>query len=239
MAVTALTMTLQCGSGTHRCDWRTHFAVRAGVRQSLATVGSLVGSGIASAVFILSGQSYVTTFAAAAVPPVLALSWLWYTFRNDLKRAPPAESKSPSLTDQTARTRAAASTKAADGSAADAGASTSGADVSLSWLQKGKLLVKAFKPAYWQAILVVSVLYFGRFDFAWVTLRAQAVRHSSWDRRALQVLGKQAAAAAQCCRSAGVHAAFAAGVATTEAYIVKAFFALADCCTSTHTLACR
>ena len=34
----------------------------------------------------------------------------------------------------------------------------------------------AFRPAYWQALLVVSVLYFGRFDFAWVTLRAQTVR---------------------------------------------------------------
>ena len=235
--MTPLTMTLQCGSDKHSCDGSTQLAVHAGVRQSLATVGSLVGSGIASAVFILSGQSYVTTFAAAAVPPVLALAWLWYTFRNDLKRAPPAEAESPSLADQTASIRAATSSKAADGSSADA--STSGADGSLSWLQKGKLLVKAFKPAYWQAILVVSVLYFGRFDFAWVTLRAQAVRHPCCERRALQVLGKQAIAAAQSYCSASVHAALSAGVAATEAYIAKAIFALADCCASTHTLACR
>lgn len=45
-----------------------------------------------------------------------------------------------------------------------------------SFTDKIGTLVTAFSPAYWQALTVVSVLYFGRFDFTWVTLRAKAVR---------------------------------------------------------------
>jgi hypothetical protein len=126
-------------------------------------VGSLIGSGVASAVFVLSGQSFVTTFAAAAVPPVLALAWLVITFRSDL-RSKPSEAETPTLAKASQQKQVSSDTH------------ESIDEKTLSWLQKGQLLVKAFKPAYWQAIAVVSILYFGRFDFAWVTLRAQAVR---------------------------------------------------------------
>ena len=131
----------------------------AGVRQSLATVGSLVGSGVASAVFLASGQSYVATFAAAAVPPLLALAWLCFTFRAEL------------FGDAAGKQSLAGTVDASSGSS---GSDTD--EAQMSWAQKGRALVAAFPPAYWQAIAVVAVLYFGRFDFTFVTLRAQTVR---------------------------------------------------------------
>jgi hypothetical protein len=151
------------------CLQNLYIYLHAGVRQSLSTVGSLVGSAVASAVFIASGHSYVVTFAAAAVPPVLALTWLAYTFRDEFGSTPATDDARAVPTD------AAGADKAALG---DVGKAVEG-EKEVGLLEKAGLLVGAFKPAYWQAILVVSVLYFGRFDFAWVTLRAQAVRHLS------------------------------------------------------------
>lgn len=161
----------------HSCEHQDLYNC-AGVRQSLATVGSLLGSGIASAVFILSGQSYVTTFAAAAVPPVLALTWLFFTFKGELRVKHVDTSEPPSLSDRPADKQAGAASKG-ESEVTSTSASAADPDDTLAastWLQKAKALIKAFRPAYWQAIVVVSVLYFGRFDFAWVTLRAQAVR---------------------------------------------------------------
>lgn len=48
----------------------------AGVRQSMATGGALIGSTGAAAVFAFSGQNYILTFAAASIPPAVALLWL-------------------------------------------------------------------------------------------------------------------------------------------------------------------
>lgn len=129
-------------------------------------MGSLVGSAAASAVFIASGQSYVTTFTAAIVPPVLALAWLVFVFRADL-RAPPQGPAS--LSDDEGALAQPLQQQSKNEAAPEPGSGDSP-------LHKVKLLVKAFKSAYWQALLVVAVLYFGRFDFAWVTLRAQTVR---------------------------------------------------------------
>jgi hypothetical protein len=41
-------------------------------------------------------------------------------------------------------------------------------------------LVGAFKPAYWQALMVVMVLYFARFDASFVSLRAKQVGGGHW-----------------------------------------------------------
>lgn len=45
----------------------------------------------------------------------------------------------------------------------------------LSWLAKGKALIKVLQPAYWQAMVVVCILYFARFDAGFITLRAKSV----------------------------------------------------------------
>ena len=52
------------------------------------------------------------------------------------------------------------------------------AEVQLSLVQKGRALVGALQPAYWQALIVVSLLYFARFDASFITLRARTVRPS-------------------------------------------------------------
>lgn len=64
---------------------------------------------------------------------------------------------------------------------AEAKAAASGGveEVQLSLMQKGKALVGALQPAYWQALIVVSLLYFARFDASFITLRARTVRHPS------------------------------------------------------------
>ncbi len=38
-----------------------------------------------------------------------------------------------------------------------------------------RLLASAFKPVYWQALLVVSLLYLARFDASFLSLRAKQV----------------------------------------------------------------
>ena len=43
-------------------------------------------------------------------------------------------------------------------------------------MQKAKALAGALQPAYWQALIVVSLLYFARFDASFITLRARTVR---------------------------------------------------------------
>ena len=45
----------------------------------------------------------------------------------------------------------------------------------LSLGQKAKAFLKALQPAYWQALAVVSLLYFARFDASFITLRARTV----------------------------------------------------------------
>ena len=145
------------------------------------TVGSLAGSAIASMIFFLSGQSYITTFAAASVPPCLALAWLTVAFRKDLRPSQKAAAV-PGPTRGGGSTREAAMVESKPALVSDEAVEQE--EKQLSWLQKIKTVITAFSPAYWQALLVVSVLYFGRFDFTWVTLRAKAVRlHASFRER--------------------------------------------------------
>lgn len=40
---------------------------------------------------------------------------------------------------------------------------------------KAQLLLNALRPAYWQALAVVALLYFSRFDAGFATLRAKTV----------------------------------------------------------------
>ena len=49
-------------------------------------------------------------------------------------------------------------------------------EIQLSLMQKAKALAGALQPAYWQALIVVSLLYFARFDASFITLRARTVR---------------------------------------------------------------
>ena len=42
-------------------------------------------------------------------------------------------------------------------------------------MDKAKALGSALTPAYWQALVVVSLLYFARFDASFITLRAKQV----------------------------------------------------------------
>jgi hypothetical protein len=130
-----------------------------------------VGSATASALFALSGQSYVATFAAAAVPPFLALLWLSFAFRKEMELPPRsvlAKQAVAERTDEKQASKVKGTIGGAKGKASDE-----------SWLRKARTLITAFSPAYWQALLVMCVLYFARFDFSWVTLRAQAVRFFS------------------------------------------------------------
>ena len=71
--------------------------------------------------------------------------------------------------------KAAAANKAA--AAEKARASPAAADeAQLSLRQKARALLDALQPAYWQALIVVSLLYFARFDASFITLRARTVR---------------------------------------------------------------
>jgi len=127
------------------------------LRQSMATFGALFGAAVAATAFKLSGQNYVATFSLAAVPAVIALTLVVYAFGG--MKVPSAEDKN-----------AAAAAAAAGSSAGD------GADaVELTFLQKAKAIVGAIQPAYWQALIIVGILYFARFDASFVTLRAKTV----------------------------------------------------------------
>jgi hypothetical protein len=139
------------------------------------SIGALLGSAVASITFMVSGQSYVTTFAAAAIPPFLAFLWLTLTFQGDLKATSAGHGDAASVARPTTSGAASAADRAVTVPSLSAPDSDK-AQPKLGWLQRGVKLVKAFAPGYWQALLVVSILYFGRFDFGWVVLRAQAVR---------------------------------------------------------------
>ncbi|KAL6749039.1 MFS general substrate transporter [Haematococcus lacustris] len=142
-----------------------------GLRQSLATAGMLLGSTVASLTFALTKQNYVLTFSVAAVFPALALIWMVQNFKDELfgARTPAASSGAAG----SSKTAAGSTPAAAAASTSDGGQPA--AAPSLGLLGKAKLLVTAFKPAYWQALVVVAVLYFARFDAAFLSLRAKQV----------------------------------------------------------------
>ncbi|KAL6764319.1 MFS general substrate transporter [Haematococcus lacustris] len=142
-----------------------------GLRQSLATAGMLLGSTVASLTFALTKHNYVLTFSVAAVFPALALIWMVQNFKDELfgARTPAASSGAAG----SSKTAAGSTPAAAAASTRDGGQPA--AAPSLGLLGKAKLLVTAFKPAYWQALVVVAVLYFARFDAAFLSLRAKQV----------------------------------------------------------------
>lgn len=139
-----------------------------GLRQSLATAGALMGASIATLVFTLSGQNFVLTFSLAAIPPAIALLWLSNRFHDELwgKRQPKAEPTPPLEVVKVDGTTPPPSqpTEAPKPPAPKVG-----------MLKKLQILVGAFRPVYWQALLVVAVLYFARFDASFLTLRAKQV----------------------------------------------------------------
>jgi Na+/melibiose symporter-like transporter len=124
-----------------------------GIRHSLSTMGALIGSTISTVVFIVSGKNYTITFAMATLPPLLAFSWLLVAFKDEImnKKAEIINKTNVELKNN---------------------------EVSL--LTKLQILVKEFKPSYWQALLVVSALYFARFDASFLSLRAKHVMSTEY-----------------------------------------------------------
>ena len=123
-----------------------------GMRFSLATIGALIGSSLAAAVFALTGQNYILTFAAASVPPAIALLWVFSNFQDDLKQGVGRKQTTVAKEE------------------------TQEAKAQLSLWQKAQAIAKSFQPAYWQALAVILVLYFARFDASFLMLRAKQVR---------------------------------------------------------------
>ena len=136
------------------------------LRQSMATFGALFGAAVAATAYKFSGQNYVMTFAMAAVPAVVALSLVIYAFG--------------SIPDASA---AAASADGGDKAKKDM-ADGEEDIIELTFFQKAKAVLGAFQPAYWQALIIVGILYFARFDASFVTLRAKTVM----DKASLPVL---------------------------------------------------
>eukprot|EP00890_Picochlorum_soloecismus_P006851 jgi/Picsp_1/991/NSC_04475-R1_major facilitator superfamily mfs_1 len=123
------------------------------LRQSMATFGALMGAAAAAAAYKISGQNYVATFGIAALPAAVALTLVIYAFGPDADQAKSKmdQKKQDEETEGTEET------------------------VELTLYQKAKAVLTAFQPAYWQALAVVAVLYFARFDASFVTLRAKTV----------------------------------------------------------------
>ena len=131
------------------------------LRQAMATLGALVGAGTAALAYNLSGKNYVMTFALASVPATMALVLVTFAF-GGLQPA----------------TREKATADATNVSAKTVGNEPAD-EVQLNILGKAKALIGAFKPVYWQALAVVAILYFARFDASFVTLRAKMVMDKS------------------------------------------------------------
>lgn len=132
----------------------------------------LIGSSIAAAVFAATGQNFIMTFTAATIPTAIALAWMLSNFREELFGQRPAEADEAPPSAAAVTDSQASPTSSLDGGQPDA-PPAAGASVSL--LQKVRILVTAFQPAYWQALAVVAVLYFARFDAAFLSLRAKQV----------------------------------------------------------------
>jgi MFS family permease len=138
-----------------------------GLRQSLATAGALAGSGVASLTFWLTGQSFEATFTVAMVPPFLALIWIVSNFREELfgKKI----DHSPPLDPAPSNSISSVSIASVDNPIQEPPAK----EISLGLFEKASLLFGSFKPAYWQALIVISILYMARFDASFLSLRAK------------------------------------------------------------------
>lgn len=136
------------------------------LRQSMATFGALFGAAVAATAYKVSGQNYVATFAMAAVPAVIALSLVLFAF-GSIKQVEdiPKDGEDTS-------------------SRSESSDPDSNNEVQLTFIQKAKAVLGAFQPAYWQALVIVGILYFARFDASFVTLRAKTVM----DKASLPVL---------------------------------------------------
>jgi Na+/melibiose symporter-like transporter len=130
----------------HKAGEPAHTAY--GIRHSLATMGVLIGSTISAGVFIASGKNYTLTFTIATIPPLLAFIWMFIAFKDEIMK-----------------TKRVSETKI----------SKSSTETSVNLLKKMMIVVKEFKSAYWQALAVVSALYFARFDASFLSLRAKHV----------------------------------------------------------------
>ncbi len=130
----------------HKAGEPAHTAY--GIRHSLATMGALIGSTISAGVFLASGKNYTLTFTMATIPPLLAFIWMFIAFKDEIMK-----------------TKKVSETKI----------SKSSTETSVNLLKKMMIVVKEFKPAYWQALSVVSALYFARFDASFLSLRAKHV----------------------------------------------------------------
>eukprot|EP01025_Chloroclados_australasicus_P053393 TRINITY_DN6276_c1_g1_i2.p1 TRINITY_DN6276_c1_g1~~TRINITY_DN6276_c1_g1_i2.p1 ORF type:complete len:553 (-),score=35.37 TRINITY_DN6276_c1_g1_i2:618-2234(-) len=135
------------------------------LRQGLATAGALIGSIAASAFFIASGKSYVVTFAAASIPAALALIWILASFSSSSQ-----QKQSQEINIQATET----------GSNSSSGINQQQVKQKVPFGRKVKALLSSFQPVYWQALAVVCILFFARFDFSFVSLRAKLVMEKSY-----------------------------------------------------------
>jgi Na+/melibiose symporter-like transporter len=133
----------------HKAGEPAHTAY--GIRHSLATMGALIGSTISTGVFIASGKNYTLTFTMATIPPLLAFIWMFIAFKDEIFKNKQVNEEKVQETRK------------------------NNTDTSVSLLKKMIIVVKEFKPAYWQALSVVSALYFARFDASFLSLRAKHV----------------------------------------------------------------
>ena len=118
-----------------------------GIRHSLATMGALIGTTISTGVFIASGKNFTLTFALATLPPAMALLWICIAFKDNLVKNKDID---------------AVIVKEKETN-------------NISFIRKMQIVIKEFKPAYWQSLSVVSALYFARFDASFLSLRAKHV----------------------------------------------------------------
>ncbi len=112
-----------------------------GFRQSIATLGMMLGSTIASFVFVITGKDYIKTFIASIIPPLIAFMWMFIKFGED-------ESTSEF--------------------------NKLGNNVPISDI------LHSLKPNYWYALIMISTLYFARFDSSFITLRAKNVMDKNY-----------------------------------------------------------
>ncbi|PSC70151.1 MFS transporter isoform B [Micractinium conductrix] len=129
-----------------------------GLRQSLGTLGALGGALAAGAALRATRGNYSLTFALACAPAAAALALVAAAFGRGSGVGSSAHAVKQAE-DQ--------------GSVEENGAAP--AISSLSPLAKARALAAGLRPAYWQALAVVGILYFSRFDAGFATLRAKSV----------------------------------------------------------------
>jgi sugar phosphate permease len=128
------------------------------LRQAMGTAGALLGSGIAGLAYTLSGRNYIATFALSAVPALAAFILVATAFGSKAKEQDAANKQ---------KRKDAADKGQAEGTK------------SLNLGEKIKIFIKCLQPAYWQALVVVCLLYFARFDASFITLRARMVMNKA------------------------------------------------------------